>query len=31
MLLDCLAEDVFDYVGRMTTLADFAHALEGSP
>ena len=30
MLLDCLAEDVFDYVGRMTTLADFAHALEGT-
>ena len=30
MLLDCLAEDVFDYVGQMTTLGDFARALEGT-
>jgi hypothetical protein len=30
MLLDCLAEDVFDYVGRMTTLGDFADALQGT-
>jgi hypothetical protein len=30
MLLDRLAEDVFDYVGRMTTLGAFADALEGT-
>jgi hypothetical protein len=29
LLLDSLAEDVFDYVGEMTTFDDFAGALEG--
>jgi len=29
LLLDSLAEDIFDYVGEMTTFDDFAGALEG--